>query len=67
MLTDIYARSLLTATRHSQVPLRDLPKTTTPPRRRIATLLRALRLWGTARIPAQPVCQPACCGEVKSL
>jgi hypothetical protein len=66
MLTDIYARSLLTATRHSQVPLRDLPKAS-PPRRRIVPLLRALRLWGTARIPAQPVCQPACCGEVKSL
>ena len=60
MLTDIYARSMLTAARQDCVKLRDMPAAKPLPRayeapRRRAGLLKRLALW-LSRRPAKTRC-----------
>ncbi|MCG7627117.1 hypothetical protein MHM88_04820 [Epibacterium sp. MM17-32] len=53
MLVDIYARTLLNATRHGDLPQRPLPQPYRAPRRRLGALRRLISaLWARRPQPA---------------
>ena len=71
MLTDIYARSMMTATRQSCVQLRDLPAPSAPPAPSMGLICRQVqRITGLLKAPRlswRRLNQPVRCIDLQNL